>query len=158
MSTVSPDFVGDCPGRFSMSGFRIAGLVLAAAVFASSAASAASPEKEAAGWAKWVEFNQGILDANEQQSLAPLTQACKGVTGMMISQGFQFPYWAQQSMMLCQGIGYVSKGNRKSACKTLKAVSRELAKAKPVEIEPRAEPMARELKKIADGALEVNRC
>jgi len=140
-----------------MNAFRIAGLTAAFAVLASSAL-AASPEKEAAGWAKWVEFNQGILDANEQQSLAPLNQACKGVTGMMISQGFQFPYWAQQSMMLCQGVGYITKGNRKNACKTLKAVSRELGKAKPVEVEPRAEPIARQLKELADGALGANRC
>ncbi|MES2033765.1 MAG: hypothetical protein V4466_06295 [Pseudomonadota bacterium] len=141
-----------------MRGFHIAGLAAVALVFAASAASAASPEKEAAGWAKWVDFNQGILDANDQQSLAPLNQACKGVTGMMVAQGFQFPYWAQQSMMLCQGVGDVAKGNRKAACKTLKAVSKELAKAKPVEIEPRAEPIARQLKEIADGALSVNRC
>lgn len=141
-----------------MRGFRIAGLAVAALVFASSAASAASPEKEAAGWAKWVAFNQGILDANEAQSMGPIRDACKGVTGMMISQGFQFPYWAQQSMMLCTGIGYLDKGDRKSACKTLKAVSKELAKAKPVEVEPRAEPIARQLKEIADGALRVNRC
>lgn len=141
-----------------MKAFRIAGLAVAALVFASGAASAASPEKEAAGWAKWVDFNQGILDANESQSMGPLKGACKGVTGMMVSQGFQFPYWAQQSMMFCQGVGYLDKGDRKAACKTLKAVSKELAKAKPVEVEPRAEPIARKLKEIADGALSVNRC
>lgn len=145
-----------------MSGFRITGLAVAAAVFASGAlapaAFAASPEKEAAGWAKWVDFGQGILDANETSELAPLNQACKGVTGMMVSQGFQFPYWAQQQMMLCTGLGYVKKGDRKNTCKTLKAVSREFGKARPVEIEPRAEPMARKLKDIADTALSVNRC
>lgn len=134
--------------------------VLAAAVLvlASTAASAASPEKEAAGWAKWVDFGQGIIDATDQESIAALNAACKGVTGMTISQGFQFPYWAQQQIQLCTGLGYIAKGDRKSACKTLKAVSRELAKAKPVEVEPRAEPMARRLKALADISLEVNKC
>ena len=141
-----------------MRGFRIAGLAAAAFVFASSAASAASPEKEAAGWARWVDFGQGIIDADKVGTLAPMNQACKGVTGMMISQGFQFPYWAQQQMMLCTGLGYIAKGDRRNACKTLKAVSRELGKAKPVEVEPRAEPMARELKRIADTGLSANRC
>lgn len=140
-----------------MNPFRVTGLAAATLVLASSAL-AASPDPEAAGWAKWVEFGQGILDADQQSTLAPLNQACKGVTGMMVSQGFQFPYWAQQQIMLCQGLASVARNDRRNACKTLKSVSKELGKARPVEIEPRAEPMARSLKAIADTAISVNRC
>jgi len=140
-----------------MSIFRITGATLAAVVLASSV-SAASPEREAAGWAKWVDFGQGILDAREESTIGPLNQACKGVRGMLISQGFQFPYWAQQQMMLCDGLSAIAKGDRKDACKTLKSASKELGKAKPVVLEPRAEPMASSLKRIADDAVAINHC
>lgn len=131
---------------------------VAASLLLASTASAASPEKEAAGWAKWADFGEGLIAAHERGTISGMKDACTGVTRMMISQGFQFPYWAQQQMMFCTGMGYIAADNRKAACKTLKPVSKELAKAKPVAAEARAEPIARRLKEITDGALEVNGC
>ncbi|HSD18353.1 MAG TPA: hypothetical protein VLC71_13985 [Thermomonas sp.] len=56
---------------------------------------AASPEREAAGWKHWADFSANIVAhvGEVHCDAAGAEAAGKGVTGMTISQGFQFPYW-----------------------------------------------------------------
>lgn len=127
-------------------------------------ASAASPEREAAGWKTWADFTENIA-ANVGEggyNAAGVKSACKGVTGMTISQGFQFPYWGQSVIQACQvydNVGdfneFFSAGDdlrkkirkrmQKTVCKQAKAVAENLGKAQPVASEPRAQPLAFEL-------------
>ncbi|MEO8159770.1 MAG: hypothetical protein ABI588_00010 [Arenimonas sp.] len=139
------------------------------------ASQAASPEKEAAGWAKWADFTSGVVDAtkSERFDAAAVKAACKGATGVLIGQGFQFPYWAQNVMMACRAFSIfddvdkktdagVDKGNKddffsgnarkilkrekKALCRDVASISKELGKATPIASEPRAQPLALELK------------
>jgi hypothetical protein len=109
---------------------------------------------QATGWKAWSDHAQRVLDAaaaaDDGGSLGP---ACKGTTSTIISQGFQFPYWAQ---MLPQFCGVVQKATSDSMsrrelgshCKDLRRVKGELSKAKPVAVAPRASEQAAEMVEV----------
>ena len=67
------------------------------AIGLSLSAAAGNPDREAAGWKNWADFTANIVaNAGENNYNARgVSAACKGVTGMTIGQGFQFPYWGQ---------------------------------------------------------------
>ena len=154
---------------------RIRYTALASLLCLSFASQAASPEKEAAGWAKWADFTSGVIDATkaDQFDAQGIKEACKGATGVVIGQGFQFPYWAQNVLMACRAFKIfddvdkktdagVDKGNRdeffsgnarkilkrekKALCRDVASISKDLGKATPVASEPRAQPLALALK------------
>ena len=128
-------------------------------------ASAASPEREAAGWKNWADFAQEIVAnvGEDAYNGAGVKTACKGVTGMTIGQGFQFPYWGQRIIGACNvysqlgnvngNIGMASVGEykkvfkrmKKSLCRDSEAVAKDLGKATPIASEPRAQQLAFEL-------------
>ena len=145
---------------------RIAAIALCCtlAVGVPLSALAANPEREAAGWKNWADFTANIA-ANVGEgnyNAAGVKAACKGVTGMTIGQGFQFPYWGQSVIQACQvydDVGdfneFFSVGNdqrkkirkrmNKSLCKDAERVAVNLVKATPVSSEPRAQQLAFDL-------------
>ena len=148
---------------------------------------AATPEKEAAGWAKWADFTSGVVDATKAQPFdAPaIKTACEGATGVVTGQGFQFPYWAQNVMMACRAFKIfkdvdqkteagidtgnkdeffsgnarkILKREKKALCRDVASISKELGKATPVASEPRAQPLALELKVQMDMIADKAEC
>lgn len=128
-------------------------------------APAANPEKEAAGWKAWADFTANVAAnvGEDGYDAAGVKKACKGVTGMTIGQGFQFPYWAQNVIQACQvydqlgdvngNLGMASAGDykaifkrmKKSLCKSSEKTASNLGKATPVASEPRAQQLAFDL-------------
>ena len=148
---------------------RIAACALACALTAAASPSAlaASPEREAAGWKNWADFTVNIaanVGENEYNG-AGVKEACNGVTGMTIGQGFQFPYWGQSVIQACQvyaelgdvngSLAMASSSNdllkkvfkrkKKSLCKDSERVAENLGKATPIASEPRAQQLAFDL-------------
>ncbi|MEO8743219.1 MAG: hypothetical protein ABI365_08520 [Lysobacteraceae bacterium] len=152
-----------------------------------STAMAADPAREAAGWTKWADFTSKVVETGKAEPFNPtgVIAACDGATGVVIGQGFQFPYWAQNIMMACRaydsfksfdqkrdaGIDTGSKdeffsGNmraimkrqKKILCRNTASASKELAKATSVESEPRAQPLALELKAQMDNIMVKAEC
>lgn len=128
---------------------------------------AANPEREAAGWKNWADFTANIAAnvGEDSYNAAGVKAACKGVTGMTIGQGFQFPYWGQSVIQACQAydelgdvngnLGMASSSNdllkkifkrkKKSLCKDSERVAANLGKATPIASEPRAQQLAFDL-------------
>ena len=140
-------------------------------------ASAGNPEREAAGWKNWADFTGNII-ANVGEgnyNTAGVKAACKGVTGMTISQGFQFPYWGQSVIQACQvydDVGdfndFFSVGNderkkirkrmQKSVCKQAERVAENLGKATPIASEPRAQQLAFDLAESMGRIYDAAEC
>lgn len=167
--------------------YKLRNTVIAGLLCLSFASQAASPEREAAGWTKWADFTSGVVDATKAEPFdAPgIRAACKGVTGMVSGQGFQFPYWAQNVMMACRAFDVfkdvdektdagVDKGNmdnffsgnarkilkreKKGLCRDVARASKELGKATPIASEPRAQPLALALKAQMDMIADKAEC
>jgi hypothetical protein len=111
----------------------------------------ASAADKAARWRNWAD--RGQLDG-----------ACDGVTGTVIGQGFQFPYWGQQLIGVCRVYrslfshlkdNSTTRSAKKSECKELKQVRGNLAKATDVAEEPRALPVAQELVVLIEAMQDV---
>lgn len=101
------------------------------------------------GWAKWVERAERIeaaMESGDENFKPRIKEACTGVTGTVIGQGFQFPYWAQGLIQLCSVIKDDWRYSyRKPQCKDAKRVIAILNKATPVPEAPRAEPVAKRI-------------
>jgi hypothetical protein len=147
-------------------GLRLAALAVVLSSV-SSIAMAADPGREAAGWKNWADFT-GNIAANvgeNDYNATGVKSACKGVTGMTIGQGFQFPYWGQSVIQACQvyaelgdvngNLGMASssddllkkifKRKKKSLCKDSERVAENLGKATAIASEPRAQQLAFDL-------------
>lgn len=149
--------------------------VLVGLICFSAASTAASAEREAAGWSHWADFTSKVVDAGKVTPFdgPAVTTACTGVVGMISGQGFQFPYWAQNVNMACQAFktyadvdgkrkAGIDKGSthaffsgnlrkmlkreKKALCRDLSSIVKQLGKAEPVASEPRAQPLAMELR------------
>lgn len=130
-------------------------------------AAAGNPDREAAGWKTWADFTANIVanTGENNYNANGVSAACKGVTGMTISQGFQFPYWGQSVIQACQvysELGSINgnlamasssddlmkkvfKRKKKSLCRDSERVAENLGKATPILSEPRAQPLAFDL-------------
>jgi len=98
----------------------------------------AEAKTKAEGWANWTERAERIEAALLQgEGNSPdLDSACKGVTGTVVGQGFQFPGWGQALIQVCtvtQAAYHGSGNNRRSKriCKDLESVSKRIGKATP---------------------------
>jgi hypothetical protein len=112
----------------------------------------AEARDKAEGWRNWTERATRISDAIYTGDSPGLDSACKGVTGTVVSQGFQFPYWAQSLIQVCTvaQAGYHGSGhNRRSKqiCNDLKDVSRKIGKSEPVAEGPGAHEIAQRISK-----------
>ena len=147
-------------------GLRLAAFAIALSSV-SSIALAASPEREATGWKNWADFTENVATNVDEDSYsaAGVKAACKGVTGLTIGQGFQFPYWGQSVIQACQvyaelgdvngNLAMASSSNdllkkifkrqKKSLCKDSERVAENLGKATPIASEPRAQQLAFDL-------------
>jgi hypothetical protein len=148
---------------------------------------AADDDREAAGWHKWADFTGKLVTAGKADpfEFGAIVPACDGVTGVVTGQGFQFPYWAQNIMMACRvfdifkdvaqktsagiddyrdkdSIGgmmkTILKRERKILCRNSATASKELAKAEAIAAEPRAQPLALELKAQMDRVAVLTGC
>ncbi len=109
---------------------------------------AALAADKATGWKNWADHAERISAAADSGDLAAVGAACKGSTTTIISQGFQFPYWAQMLPQFCNVYKTESrkrivtmKGWR-AECKALNSRMNSLSKAEAVAEEPRAAPLA----------------
>lgn len=102
------------------------------------------------GWKAWIERATAIDAALKQPDMGPMKAACSGVTGTVIGQGFQFPYWGQSLIQVCQ----VSKDmwlyqtNRRGAkrwCSDVKDIAGKIGKATPVAEGPGAAELAQDI-------------
>ncbi|WP_394653662.1 hypothetical protein [uncultured Sphingomonas sp.] len=141
---------------------KISTVPFACAAVMTMAAPAMAADK-ATGWKNWADHAERIVTAAESGDMSAIANACQGSTRTIISQGFQFPYWAQ---MLPQFCGVYKTENRKrevsmkewrAECKELDSRLGSLEKAQPVAEEPRAEPLARHMVTIL-SALKVREC
>jgi len=94
----------------------------------------AEARDRAEGWRNWTERAERIFVAIQEGESARLDSACKGVTGTVIGQGFQFPGWARALIQVCTvtQAAYHGSGNNKRSkqiCKDLKSVSAQIGKA-----------------------------
>jgi hypothetical protein len=110
-------------------------------------ATAAEARDRAEGWKNWSVRAEAIEAALHQSDREPIKAACNGVTGTLISQGFQFPRWAQALMLTCQVSKdlWLYKGSRRGVkkwCSDLKDAANQLGKAEPVAEAPDAAPIA----------------
>jgi len=110
-------------------------------------ASVAEAKDRAEAWAIWSARAQAIDDALQGGEIGPMKTACNGVTGMLISQGFQFPYWAQGLIPVCRvskdlWIYSGSKRGVKKWCGDVKDAAGQIGKAEPVAEAPRASVIA----------------
>jgi hypothetical protein len=124
------------------------------------AATGALAGDQATGWAHWADHAERVIAAVESGDRSRVESACMGTTRTVISQGFAFPYWAQNLPRFC-GVfqddtkgGYTTLRGWMSTCRDLKRVRSELAKAKPVDVEPRAKPLAEEMVLVLDALIE----
>ena len=158
---------------------RIAAIALCCtlAVGVPLSALAANPEREAAGWKNWADFTANIA-ANVGEgnyNAAGVKAACKGVTGMTIGQGFQFPYWGQSVIQAChvyEDVGdfnaFFSVGNdqrkairkrmNKNVCKDAERVAGNLGKATAIASEPRAQQLAFDLAESMGRIYDAAEC
>ncbi len=107
----------------------------------------AEARDKAEGWANWTERAERIQTAIVSGGSAGLDSACKGVTGVVIGQGFQFPRWGQSLIQVCtvmQAAYHGSGNNRRSKqiCKDIKNVAETLGKATDIPEAPRAQGVA----------------
>lgn len=118
---------------------------------------------QVSGWKNWADHAERVMVQVRAHDQAGMDAACIGTTRTIISQGFQFPYWGQ---MLPQFCGRMQTENQKreitlrgwmQECKQLRQVKGALAKATPVESEPRAKPLADEMV-VALEALDAREC
>ena len=123
-----------------------------------------SAADKAAGWHHWADRGERIALAVRAVNPAQLDSACDGVTGTVIGQGFQFPYWGQQLIGVCRVYrslfshlkdNSTTRAAKKNECKTLKQVRGNLAKATDVAEEPRALPVAKELVVLIEAMQDV---
>ena len=125
--------------------------------------STAQAADKATGWKNWADHATRISEAADTGDLGAVAEACKGSTSTIISQGFQFPYWAQ---MLPQFCNVYKAENRKrivtmkgwrAECKELNSRKNSLSKAEPVAEEPRAAALALHMAATLE-ALNVREC
>ncbi len=112
---------------------------------------------KAAGWAKWVERAERIeaaIQSGEENFKPQIKEACTGVTGTVIGQGFQFPYWAQTLIQVCTTLKDNRAYGNKMQCSDAKRVIVNLRKATPVPEAPRAEPIARNIADMLQIAVD----
>ena len=142
---------------------RAASRAAAILMLAGAAIPAAAADK-AAGWHNWADRGERIVAAIDAVNPAQLGSACDGVTGPVVGQGFQFPYWGQQLIVVCHVYrslfshlrdGTTTRSAKKGECKELKQVGVNLAKATDVAEEPRALPVAQQLVVLIDAMREV---
>lgn len=129
---------------------RMSGSIAMAAMAAMAASGAAEAKDRAEGWRAWVERARSIDLALQHTDAGPIKAACNGVTGTMISQGFEFPRWAQALPLTCQVSKdrWLYQGSRRGIkrwCGDIKAAANQLGKAEPVAEAPEAAPLALEL-------------
>jgi len=122
-----------------ISGFLAAAAIIAATLFPGSA----SAGDKAAGWAKWADRAELIYNSTLADSPMRIQTACKGVTGVVIGQGFQFPYWGQSLIQVCTVLTAAEKESgtrrrRSKLCSDLRRLAKIMNKAEPVAEEPRA--------------------
>jgi hypothetical protein len=115
----------------------------------------AEAKDKAEGWANWTERAERIEAAllRGESYSAGLDSACKGVTGTVIGQGFQFPGWAQALIPVCtvtQAAYHGSQNNRRSKqiCNDLKDVSKRIGKATPTPESGRASEVALRIARV----------
>jgi len=120
--------------------------------------------RQGAGWRNWADRGERIVAAIGAVNPGQLDGACDGVTGTVIGQGFQFPYWGQQLIGVCRVYrslfshlkdNSTTRSAKKSECKELKQVRGNLAKATDVAEEPRALPVAQELVVLIEAMQDV---
>lgn len=113
----------------------------------------AEARDKADGWRNWTERAERIFVAIQEGQSAGLDSACKGVTGTVIGQGFQFPGWARSLIQVCTvtQAAYHGSGNNKRSkqiCKDLKTVSGQIGKATEIPEGPGARDVAIRLSRI----------
>ena len=113
----------------------------------------AEARDKAEGWRNWTQRAERIFAAIQTGESARLDGACRGVTGTVIGQGFQFPGWARALIEVCtvtQAAYHGSGNNRRSRqiCKDLKTVSGQIGKATEVPEGPGARDVAIRLSRI----------
>jgi hypothetical protein len=118
---------------------------------------------KATGWKNWADHAERISAAADSGDLGAVSQACQGSTSTIISQGFQFPYWAQMLPQFCNVYKaesrkrLVTMKSWRAECKSLRSRMSSLSKAEPVAEEPRAEPLAKHMAATLQ-ALDVREC
>jgi hypothetical protein len=111
------------------------------------------------GWAKWVEraeLIEAAMSVGEENFKPQIKAACSGVTGTVIGQGFQFPYWAQNLIQVCTVLKdnwLYTSGKRK--CSDAKKIIANLNKATPVEENPRADRIAKNIAEMLQISYDV---
>lgn len=113
----------------------------------------AEARDRAEGWHNWTDRAERIFVAIQSGESARLDSACKGVTGVVVGQGFQFPGWARALIQVCtvtQAAYHGSNDNKRSKtiCKDLRSVSGQIGKATDVPEDPRARDVAIRLSRI----------
>lgn len=109
-------------------------LTISALVAATTLSGPAFARDKAEGWRNWTERAERIETALLSTDSRQLDSACSGVTGTVVSHGFQFPYWAQSLIQVCtvtQAAYHGSLERKRSTriCKDLTSVSRIIGKA-----------------------------
>lgn len=124
----------------------------------------ASAADKATGWHNWADRGERITLAIQSLNPAQLQSACDGVTGTVIGQGFQFPYWGQQLIGVCRVYRSLfshlrdlttTRATKQRECKDLKQLRGNLAKATDIAEEPRALPIAQMLVAHMDAMRDV---
>ncbi|MDF7777729.1 hypothetical protein P1X14_20910 [Sphingomonas sp. AOB5] len=113
----------------------------------------AAAKDKAEGWANWTARAERIFTAIAEGDSARLDSACKGVTGVVIGQGFQFPGWARALIQVCtvtQAAYHGSGNNRRSKqiCNDLASVSKQIGKSTEVPEGPGAHKVAQKISKV----------
>jgi hypothetical protein len=131
---------------------------LLAATLMLAAATPAAAKDKAEGWAKWTAQAEliaaAMADADNFKSR--IKTACSGVTGTVIGQGFQFPYWAQGLIQVCTVLKedwIYRDGN--AQCKDVKRVVKVLDKAEPVPEGPGAAEVAKRIAGMLQSAYDA---
>lgn len=113
----------------------------------------AAARDKAEGWANWTARAERIFAALASGESARLDSACKGVTGVVIGQGFQFPGWGQSLIQVCTvtQAAYHGSGNNKRSkqiCKDLPRVAKLIGKSTEVPEGPGAHKVAQNISKV----------
>lgn len=110
-------------------------------------ASVAEAKTKEDGWKAWIERASAIDAALKQTDSSQMKAACSGVTGTVIGQGFQFPYWGQSLIQVCQvskdlWLYTMSRRGQKRWCSDIKDVANKIGEATPVAEGPGAAEVA----------------
>jgi hypothetical protein len=129
---------------------RIVSRIIAPILLLSAATPASAQDASPQVWNDWVYRAGTLLKAIESGEESQVNLYCRNIQREV--GGKYLPQWATGLIYVCDALKTgLRQGRSRALCNRLRNAESELGKAKPVEAEPRAYPLARQLAEAMRG-------